>query len=68
MLQEQALFYKMLYTLDPDINFVFCNQGNPVLSPMQKADSARKITIEELTIALKSLKPQGAGPLTVQGN
>ena len=56
ILHEQARFYKKLYSSDTEINFTFIKESQVKLSEDEKLDIDRLITLEELTVSLKSLR------------
>ena len=56
ILNEQAEFYKELYTANPDVKFSLTNNSGILLSEDQKLELDSEIQEDEFITALKSMK------------
>ena len=56
ILEQQTRFYRNLYATDVNINFSFISNSGIKLSEDEKAFMNEPISLEELTVALKSMK------------
>ena len=56
ILNEQAKYYKALYTKDPSVKFTY-EQAPKKIMQVTKDELEKEITLEELSIALKEMKP-----------